>query len=327
LNRRALLIGLCAAALAPAAALAQRSEGKRRIGYFGVQPPDSEATRRGLALFRDVLKRHALVEGRDYVLDYVWEERIERVPAKMRALAAGKVDLIVAITTPVALAARDATREIPIVFGTVSDPVGSGLVASLARPGGNITGVTNVLPELSGKLLELAREIVPGTRRIGAMWNPDNPAKALEYRALQEASAHAGIELNAFPVRTASEIERVLFDLGARKLDVLVTLAETLTNANRKRIAELALAARMPTVFSFTEHVRAGGLVSYSPDYSVLARRLAEHAGRILLGADPAALPVEQPTHFQLAVNLATARSLGLAIPQSVLLRANVVIE
>jgi len=202
-----------------------------------------------------------------------------------------------------------------------------GLVESLARPGGNVTGVTNVLPALSGKLLELAREIGPGTSRVAVMWNPDNPAKTLELHELQAAAQRSRIALSLRPARTAAEIDAALADLGSLGVQFLVTLSETLTHQYRMRIAELALAARMPSVSNHAPQVEAGGLVAYAPDYALLNRRLGDLAGRILGGEQPATLPVEQPTNFELVVNLRTARSLGLKIPQSVLLRANRVIE
>jgi putative ABC transport system substrate-binding protein len=239
----------------------------------------------------------------------------------------GEPDLVVAITTPVALAVAKATKRVPIVFGTVSDPVESGLVQSLARPGGNVTGVANVLPALSGKLIELAREILPSPRRVAALWNPDNPAKALELRELEAHAHRAGIECERFPVRSAAEIDQAISALNARRIAALVVLAETLTHVNRERIARLALAARMPTLSNYVPQVEAGGLAAYSPDYDLQSSRLGELAGRILAGASPATLPVEQPNRFLLTLNLQTARALGLELPRAVLLRADRVID
>jgi putative ABC transport system substrate-binding protein len=331
MKRRRLLFAAGALAVAPFGRAqgerVRRVGGLRRLVYFGVLPPDDSRVRRNLERFREELRKHGFNQGTDYVLEYLWERDVERLPEKMRALVAQKVDLLVAITTPVALAAAGATREVPIVFGVVSDPVGSGLVEALNRPGGNVTGVTNVLPELSGKLLELTREIVPGAKRIAVMWNPDNPAKVLELREFQAAARRTGVGLEEHPVRSAGEIESALAAVSRSRVAALVTLAETLTDAHRERIAQAALSSRIPTVFNHTPHVRAGGLLSYSLDYSVLARRLGDLAGRILAGAHPSALPVEQPTRFELAVNLKTARALGIAIPQSVLVRADEVIQ
>lgn len=326
MKRRDAVLALPALAYLVSIGGARAGASLQRIVYFGVLPPESPSVVATLARFREDLGRHGLTDGRDYTLDYVWEERVDRIPEKMRALLEREVSLVVAITTPVALAAAKATRKIPIVFGTVSDPIGSGLVARIDRPGGNITGVTNLLPELSGKLLELSREIVPGAVRIAVMWNPENPAKALELRELRVAAGRASVALAELPVRSAAEIEKAIAGVG-KDVSVIVTLAETLTNANRQRIATLARMRHLPTVFNLAAHVEAGGLVSYSPDYGALNRRLGDLAGRILKGADPGTLPVEQPTTFELVVNKGTAKSLGISIPQTVLLRATKVIE
>jgi putative ABC transport system substrate-binding protein len=187
--------------------------------------------------------------------------------------------------------------------------------------------VANVLPALSGKLIELAREILPGARRIAVLWNPDNPAKALELRELENRAQRAGIECALRPARSAAQIEAAISSLDPSKVAALVVLAETLTNANRERIARQALAARMPTLFNYTPHVEAGGLAAYSPDYDLQTKRLGELAGRILAGASPATLPVEQPNRYLLTLNMNTARQLGLELPRAVLLRADRVIE
>ncbi len=297
----------------------------RRIVYFTVFGP--EAGRRGVALFHEGLREQGFAEGRDYTLHYAWEEEVPKVEARMRETLKVRADVIVAITTPVALAAARATRETPIIFGTVSDPVSSGLVTSLARPGGNVTGVTNVLPALSGKLLEITLEIVPGTSRIAVMWNPDNPGKALELRELETAAKRTGIALHLLPVRSGEDIERELSGIGRYNVGALITLGETLTNTHRARIAELARALRMPSIFNFTPHVTAGGLASYSPDYLHQQRRLGALAGKVLSGAHPSSLAVEQPMKFELAVNLKTAREIGVTVPRTLLLRADQVIE
>lgn len=317
-------MALCAA-LAPLA-VAQAGAKRRRVAYFHVLPPEAPNVQAQLARFREGARAQGLSAGTDYELDYSWEERLERVPRRMQALLDGRPDLLVALTTPVAVAAAKATREVPVLFGTVSDPVASGLVQSLARPGGNVTGVANVLPALSGKLLELVREILPAATRIAALWNPENPAKALELRELEAHAQRAGIECERLPTRSAAEIEQAIAALDASRVAALVVLSETLTHANRERIARLALAARMPTLFNHAPQVEAGGLAAYSPDYDLQAVRLGELAGRILAGASPATLPVEQPTRFLLTVNLRTARALGLELPRAVLVRADRVI-
>lgn len=319
IRRRAIVLGAMALAL-PAVGRGRL----RRIGFFGVRPPESRAEAQQLARFREGLRDHGLREGPEYRIEHVWEKRVERLDERMRTLVETRPDLVVAITTPVALAAARATATIPIVFGTVSDPVASGLVQSLAQPGGNVTGVANVLPALSGKLVELTREILPAAARIAVLWNPDNPAKALELRELEAHARRAGIECIRRPVRSAAQIDAALERLA---VDALVVLAETLTDGHRERLAERALAARLPTFFNHTPHVEAGGLAAYAPDYDLQTRRLGELAGRILAGESPATLPVEQPNRFLLTINTQTARALGLELPRAVLLRADRVIE
>jgi len=305
--------------------LAQGTQTQRRIAFLGVTPA-ADATRM-LAAFRDGLAGEGLLEKRDFAIDYSPEPRIDRVPTKVAELLKGSPALLVAITTPVAQAAAKATRQVPIVFGTVSDPVGSGLVASLARPGGNVTGVSNMLPALSGKLLELVRELVPGTSRVAVLWNPDNPAKAIEAEELRAAARKLSIALQEFPARTLAEIESALARGVKERPTVLVILAETVTHTHRKRIAELAWVGRVAIVSNVATHTEAGGVLSYQPDYGALYRRVGALAGKILKGAKPADLPVELPAKFELLVNKGAAKVLEIAIPPSILLRADRVIE
>lgn len=300
---------------------------RRRILYFSVQPADVPSMVAGQALLREALREHGFVDGTDYEIRYVWEQHIENVTARMQEELRAAPDLVITLTTPVALAAAKATSKVPVVFGTVSDPVASGLVQSLARPGSNVTGVANVLPALSGKLIELLREVLPGTNRIGVLWNPDNPAKLLELREVQAHAGAAGIECVLRPTRSATEIDAALSASGSGRVAAAIVLSDTLTNAHRDRIAQIALAARLPTFFNYSPQVKAGGLASYSPDYQLQQRRLGELAGKILAGANPATIPVEQPVAFELLVNLKTARAIGVEVPRSILLRADRIIE
>lgn len=300
---------------------------RRRILFFSVQRADVPSMVAGQALLREVLREHGLADGADYEIRYVWEERIENVAARMEEELRAAPDLVITLTTPVALAAAKATSRVPVVFGTVSDPVASGLVKSLARPGGNVTGVANVLPALSGKLIELLREVLPGTNRIAVLWNPDNPAKLLELREVQAHAGAAGIECVLRPTRSATEIDAALSASGGGRVAAAIVLSDTLTNAHRDRIAQIALAARLPTFFNYSPQVEAGGLASYTPDYQLQQRRLGELAGKILTGANPATIPEEQPVAFELLVNLKTARAIGVVVPRSILLRADRVIE
>ena len=322
MNRRGTLAALAALLATPIAVLGQTP---RRIAFLGVRPAIRAA--QGLASFREGLTGEGLAEGRDFAIDYFAEPRIDRLPARVSELLKREPALLVVVTTPAAQAAAKATRQVPIVFTTVSDPVGSGLVASLARPGGNVTGVSNMLPELSGKLLELVREILPDTSRVSVLWNPQNPAKALEVAELRLAARKMHVELAELPVRSLDDIERALAPGRKDPTRVLVILAEALTDAHRQRIGELADVSRIAVVSNHSVHLQPGGVLSYSPDYSVLNRRLGGLAGRILKGAKPADLPVELPTTFELVVNKAAAKKLDLAIPQSILVRANRTIE
>jgi ABC-type uncharacterized transport system substrate-binding protein len=325
MNRRGALAVLAALLVAPAGAVAQTNRTPRRIAFLGVFP----ASRAGpmLAQFREGLIGEGLAEGRDFAIEYAGEPRIDRLPARISDLLRQQPELLVAMTTPAAQAATRATQYIPIVFGTVSDPVGSGLVASLARPGGNVTGVSNMLPELSGKLLELAREMLPDVARVAVLWNPDNPAKVLEIAKLRLAAGKFGVELTELRVRSLRDLERALAPGQTDLAKLLLILADTLTDQHRERIAELARASRVVVVSTWAGHTQSGGVLSYSPDYAALNRRLGGLAGRILKGAKPSELPVELPTTFKLVVNRGAAKTLDLVVPQSILIRADQVIE
>jgi putative ABC transport system substrate-binding protein len=329
MNRRRAISGVLgmAAALLSVAARAQGGTRVRRVAFLGTMSADAEAMRRVMVSFKEGLAGEGLVEGRNYIIDFVAEPDLTRASARIQQLLARAPEVLVVQTTPVAQAAAKATRETPILFTAVSDPIESGLVASLRRPGGNVTGVATMLPELSGKLLELIRELLPGVARIAVLWNPDNPAKALELRALHDAASRSRISVHELPARSRQEIEAALAGLGPNGARALVVLAESLSFANRKRIDELARANRIAVVSNLTQHTEAGGLASYTPDYALLNQRLGALAAKILAGAKPAALPVELPTRFVLAVNQKTAKALGLTIPQSLLLRADRVIE
>jgi putative ABC transport system substrate-binding protein len=209
----------------------------------------------------------------------------------------------------------------------VSDPIGSGFVVSLARPGGNITGVTNVFPELGGKLLQFVREMVPSTRRVAVLWNPDNPGKALDFKELEGAARPTGVVLHSHQVRASKDFAEAFATIARDRPDALITLSETLTYVHRNEIAAFGITHRIPTAFNLAGHIEAGRLLSFSPDASAFHRRAGSLVGKVLGGARPADLPVERPTTFRLAINLKTAKALGLTIPQSVLARADEVIR
>jgi putative ABC transport system substrate-binding protein len=241
-------------------------------------------------------------------------------------LVGRNVDVIVASGPQAAQAAKEATRTIPIVMMAVADPVATGLVASLARPGGNVTGFTDSFPELGGKRLELLREVVPQATSVAVLWNPANPATAPELKAIQLTARARGITLESLEVRTADDFVRAFSVMSKRRPATLLTIVDTLTHPYREIIADFALKHRLPTIAS-REFAEAGGLMSYGPILPDMHGRAAIYVDRILKGASPADLPIEQPTKFDLVINLKTAKALGLTIPPSLLLRADQVIE
>jgi putative tryptophan/tyrosine transport system substrate-binding protein len=327
-RRRQFLIATGALRAAPLVAEAQLAPERARVGILGnLPPPPAPVTVAFLSAFTDGLKESGFIEGSNLVIQTRWEPDVSKLPGNAAALVDAKVDVIVTFTTPATRAALDATRSIPIVFTMVSDPVGSGFVASLGRPGGNVTGVTNAFPDLSGKLLELLRAVVPGIGRVAVLWNPDNPGKRLDLEELVRAAGQVRVTLQPLEVRTAADFGPAFGAIRQTPPDALITLVETVTWLQRQEIIDVALKQRLPTAFNLGGHVELGGLMSYAPRISLIHQRAGVLAGKILKGARPADLPVERPTHFELSVNLKTAQALGIAIPQSVLLRADRVIE
>jgi putative ABC transport system substrate-binding protein len=307
---------------------AQSTPPVARVGVLANLPaPPAPVSVDFLRAFREGLKEAGFVEGSNLVLEIRWEPDVGKLPGHAAALADAKVDAIVTFTTPATRAARDATGSIPIVFTMVSDPVGSGFVASLARPGGHVTGVTNVFPDLSGKLLELTRTVVPRMERAAVLLNPDNPGKRLDLAELVRAAQQTRVALQPFEVRTAADFGPAFAAISRMRPDALITLSETVTWIQRQEIADFALKHRLPTAFNLGGHVEAGGLLSYAPRAALIHQRAGVLVGKVLKGARPADLPVEQPTHFELVINLKTAKALGLTIPPAVLARADEVIQ
>ena len=267
------------------------------------------------------------VEGRSIIVDYRPSEGVvERAGEIAAEFVRLKVDVILTGGDAQALAAKRATAAIPIVFGGAGDPVGNGLVASLARPGGNVTGSSVQLTDTAGKRLEIFREVVPGLRRLAISGNFPNPTVAPELEAVQAAANALGLDIIKSEFRRAEDILPAIEKVTGRA-DALYVCADPLVHTNAVRLNSLALAARLPVMHSFRENVEAGGLVSYGPDRSDLYRRAAELVDKILRGAKPADIPVEQPTQFRLVVNLKTAKALDLTIPEAFLLRADEIIE
>ena len=255
------------------------------------------------------------------------QDRSDRLPDLAADLVRLKVEVIVASATPPALAAQKATRAIPIVIASAGDPVASGLVESLARPGGNITGLSQMGPQLAGKLLELLKEMGPKLSRVAVLWNPQGPASARTWKEIQFPARQLGVQLHSLEVRSPDDLDKAFDDATRASAGALFVMADPLINTNLKRIASLAAKSRLPSRFQLSEFADAGGLAAYGPDRADLYRRAATFVDKILKGAKPEDLPIEQPTKFELVVNMKTAKALGITIPQNLLFRADRVIE
>jgi ABC-type uncharacterized transport system substrate-binding protein len=318
-------LGLLAA---PLAAAAQQAAKIARIGYLAANmsasPNLHEAFRQGL---RDL----GYVEGRNVLIEYRDAEgKPERLPALATELVALKVDVIVAGSTPGALAAKQATRTLPIVFAAAADPVTSGLVTSLAQPGGNVTGLSLLAPELVGKCLELLTQAVPGVSRVAVLWQPGGQGERTEQDMLKAADGTAralGVRVQVVEARGPKDFDRAFSRMTRVRAGALTVLPSGMFNNERRRLVDLAGKNRLPAVYPLREYVDAGGLMAYGPDLADLSRRAATYVEKLLKGAKPADLPVEQPTKFGVVINLKTAKALGLTIPPSLLQRADRVIE
>jgi putative tryptophan/tyrosine transport system substrate-binding protein len=318
------LIGGAAAAW-PLAARGQQREKLPTIGFLGAA--SASAMKSWLDAFVARLRELGWIEGRTVAIEIRWAEgRRERVAEIAAEFVQLKVDVIVTSATPPTLAAKQATAVIPIVFAAVSDPVGPGLVASLARPGGNVTGLANQTSDTAGKKLELLREAVPGLRRLAIMANVGNPASVLEMGEVQATARTLGLEVTTSEIRRAEDIAPA-FEALKDRADALYLGPDPLMNTNRTRVNILAVGARLPTMQGAREYVEAGGLMSYGPNFPDQFRRVADFVDKILRGTKPADIPVEQPTKFDLVINLTTAKALRLEVPASLLARADEVIE
>jgi len=318
------LIGLAVVlslTLAPLAAEAQQRATGYRIGFITVTHIPGEAA------FFERLRELGYVEGQNLIAERRYSEgRAERFPEFAAEFVRLKVDVIVVETTPAALAVKDATKTIPVVFPTAIDPVGAGLVISLARPGGNITGLTTQAPDLVGKRLQLLKEAIPRLSRIAVLWNAANPANVQPWREAQDAARALGVTLQSQAVRGPTDFERVFAAMARERPDGLLLIEDGLTIQHGKQIVDFVTQKRIPSML-VSEPALAGGLMSYGPNTVDLWPRGAALVDKILKGAKPADLPIEQPTKFELVINMKTAKALGLTIPQSLLLRADQVIE
>ena len=325
IGRREVLAALGGAAAWPLAARAQQAGKLPTIGYLGATT--ASAMSQWVAAFVQRLRELGWVEGRNVAIEYRWAEgRSQRATELAAELVHRKVDIMVMNGTAQVLAAKQATSTIPVVFVGLGDPVGTGVVAGLARPGSNLTGLSLQQTDTATKRLELLREVVPRLRRLAIMANFGSPIGVLETGEVQAAAHTLGLEDTALQIRRAEDIAPAVEALKGRA-DALYVVTDPLVNTNRIRINTLALGARLPTVHGSRDYVEAGGLMSYGPNFSDLFRRAADYVAKILRGAKPGEIPIEQPTKFDLAINLTTAKVLGLTIPESFLLRADEVIE
>jgi putative ABC transport system substrate-binding protein len=325
------LLGGAAASIAwplPIGAAAQQTPARTpRIGYLTLAPiSDTPSPER--AAFLHGLRELGYIEDETIRIEYrSAESYVELLPEAAEALVEQGVDLIAATGTVPALAAKHATQTIPVVFTFAADPVGNGLVASLARPGGNVTGVSGMQPELAGKKLQLLKEMLPDAARVAVFWTSAHPAHMRELEEAQAAARSLGISLQLHDVTRLTELERAFAQIATDRPHAMLTLFDYRTLAYRGMIAEFAAKQRLPTIFASRLFVDAGGLMSYGPDAEESFRSMARYVDRVLRGAKPSELPVEQPTRFELVVNLRVATNLGLTIPPSVLVRINRVIE
>jgi putative ABC transport system substrate-binding protein len=327
MDRRTFLGSLAGGLLAaPIAARAQGPSRVPRVGYAFARV--SSEDQQIWDVMRQGLRELGYVEGQNIALEVRWAEgRYERLPPLVAELVRLKVDVLVVGTTPGALAAKSATRTIPIVMYAVGDPVGSGLVASLGHPGGNLTGLSLFNKEVSGKRLELLKESLPSIARVAVLTNPGNPIHAVFWKETQAAAHALGLQLQAIKIYGPGDFDDAFTAAARGRADALLVFDDSLTLGYRTRLVAVAAKHRLPTMYGLREFPDAGGLVSYGPSNFDMYRRTASYVDKILKGAKPGDLPVEQPTKFELVINLKTAEALGLAIPPSLLQRADQVIE
>ena len=326
MRRRDLVASLAATACAWPLALRAQQKAMPVIGVLGATTAAAYASR--IVAFREGLGETGYVEGHNVMIEYRWAEgHYDRLPVLAADLVGRKVDVIAAFTPPSALAMKAATSTIPIVFSVGIDPVAAGLVASLARPGGNLTGISILFTELAPKLLELLSELVPEARVIALLVNPNSPEAEPTIRGAQEAARVKGVQLDILKAATGGEIDAAFVTLVQMKGGALVIGADGFFGSRSRQLVALAARFAIPTIYFRREFAAAGGLVSYAPSLTGIYRQAGIYAGRILKGAKPADLPVQQPTKFELVINLKTAKALGLTVPQSILARADEVIE
>jgi len=309
-----------------AGAAAQPAPGMHRIAYVNVGPEAPNAS--NVAAFREGLRELGYIEGRNVVIDFRWGNgRVETLPGLIRDLLELKPDLILSGGgQPTILAVKAATTSVPVVFIT-GDPVAEGVVASLAHPGGNLTGYAALAQDLEGKRLEMLRELLPGARRIALIWNPATPSSVMSKRTAEAMAQKLGLSVRWFEARNPAELQKALAAIPPEGLDAMMLLADPVLGFQRQQILAAAAQRRLPAVYFWREFVVEGGLMSYGTNLTAVYRHAARYADKIFHGAKPADLPIEQPATFELVINLNTAKTLGLAVPQSLLLRADEIIR
>ena len=327
MRRREFITLLGGAAVWPLAARAQQMGKVPRIGYLGSSSPSLEP--HFVEAFRQKLRELGHIEGENIAIEYRWAEgQDRRLPELAAELVRLQPNVIVTAGTPGALAAMQATKTIPIVMASSGDPVGAGLVTSLARPGGHVTGFTIVGPQIEGKRLDLLKEAVPELSRVAVLWNPSYPASVSYFNTIENAGRTLRISLDPVAeVRRANELDNAFFAIASARPRALLVVADRFLLAHRKRIVEFAVAKRLPGMFPYREYVEAGGLMSYAPSNIELFRGAATYVDKILKGAKPGDLPVQEPTKLELIVNLKTSKAIGVTVPESFLLRADELIE
>ena len=305
---------------------AQPAPGMHRIAYVNVGPEAPNAS--NVAAFREGLREWGYIEGRNVVIDFRWGDgRVERLPGLIRDLLELKPDLVFSGGgQPTILAVKAATATVPVVFIT-GDPVAEGVVASLSHPGGNLTGFAALAQDLEGKRLEMLRELLPGARRIALIWNPATPASVKSKQAAEATSLRLGLSVQWFEARNPGELQKALAAIPPDGLDAMMLLADPVLGFQRPQILAAAAQRRLPAVYFWREFVVEGGLMSYGTNLTAVYRHAARYADKIFHGVKPADLPIEQPATFELVINLNTAKTLGLAVPQSLLLRADEIIR
>jgi putative ABC transport system substrate-binding protein len=305
---------------------AQQATKIPRIGFLGTTSPSDISVR--IEGFRQGLRENGYVEGKNIAIEYRWAEgKLDRLPNLAAELVSHKVDIIVTHGEAAIRALKQATKTIPIVVGVTGDLVVTGHAASLARPGGNITGLVDTSPDLSGKRMELLKEILPKALRIAVLWNAANPVKVLDFNETELAAQAFGLKLQSLEVRASEDFDNRLKAAITQRSGALVVLQDALTTANTKRIVDFAAKNRLPAMYGSTEVVDVGGLMAYAANLPDLFRRAVTYVDKILKGANPADLPIEQPTKFEFIINLKAAKQIGLTIPPNVLVRADRVIK